>query len=61
MLRAFNPARDQILVWRQAGRCLEPPRKVRGAESGNGSHLLQPGTAFEVFEDVLDDRAEIRA
>src|ERR1700739_3873761 len=59
VLCSFNAARDQILVWRQPGARLELPGEVIGAEMSDGSHLLQRGTAFEIFHDVLDDRAEL--
>ena len=58
VLRPFNAARDQILVRGQAGGRLELPRKVIGAEMGDSSHLLQRGTACEIFHHVLNDRAE---
>ena len=46
-------------MWRQPGARLELPGEVIGAEMSDGSHLLQRGTAFEIFHDVLDDRAEL--
>ena len=61
LLRSFNAARDHILMRRQPGSLPELPRKVRGAEMGGGSHLLQRRTASEIFHDVLDDRAELTA
>jgi hypothetical protein len=33
---------------------------VIGAETGDGSHLLQRRTAFQVFHDVLSDSLEFR-
>ena len=58
-LRSFNAARDHILVRRQPGGRLELPREVKGAEMHDGRHLFQRRTAFEIFHDVLNDRAEL--
>jgi hypothetical protein len=60
VLRSFNATSNDILVWRQPGGRLELPREVIGAEMGDGSHLLQRQVAFEIFHDVLDDRASER-
>jgi hypothetical protein len=32
---------------------------VRGANMGDGSHLLHRRTAFEIFHDILDDPLEL--
>ena len=61
VLGSFNAARDHILVRRRPSGRLELARKVIGAEMNDGSHLLERGTAFEIFHDVLDDRAELPA
>src|SRR5260221_12264277 len=61
MLGWFNTARDHILVRRQSSGRFELARKVIGAEMNGGSHSLQRQTAFEIFHDVLDDRAELPA
>ena len=61
VLRPFNAARDHILVRRQPSGRLELPREVIGAEMNDGSDLLQRRTSFEIFHDVLDDRAELPA
>jgi hypothetical protein len=59
VLGSFNAARDHILARRQPSGRLELSRKVIGAEMNDGSHLLERGTVFEIFHDVLDDRAEL--
>ena len=61
VLRSFNAACDYILVRRQPGGRLELAREVIGAEMGDGSHLLQRGTASEIFHDVLNDPTELVA
>src|SRR5260221_12976997 len=61
VLRSFNAARDHILVRRQPGGRLELAREVIGAEMGDGSHLLQRGTASEIFHDILNDPTELVA
>src|ERR1700741_1592986 len=60
VLCSLNAARDQILVWRQPGARLELPGEVIGAEMSDGSHLLQRGTAFEIFHDVFHACAYLR-
>ena len=61
VLRSFNAACDYILVRRQPGGRLELAREVIGAEMGDGSHLLQRGTASEIFHDILNDPTELVA
>ena len=60
LLRPFHAAGDGVPVRRQAGRDLELPREVGGAEVGNRRHLLQGQAGVAVFIDVLDDRTELR-
>ena len=61
VLRPFNAARDHILVRRQPGGCLELSCEMIRTEMDDGHHLFQRWTAFEIFYDVLNDRAELVA
>jgi hypothetical protein len=61
LLRSFDAARDYVLMRCQPSGRPELPRKVRGADMGDGSHLLQRQVASEIFHDVLNDRAELPA
>lgn len=57
VLRPFNAARDHILVRRQPAGCLELSCEMIRTEMDDGRHLFQRWTAFEIFYDVLNDRA----
>jgi hypothetical protein len=59
VLRSFNAARNHILVRRQPRGCLELSCEMIRAEMDDGRHLFQLWTAFEIFHDVLNDRAEL--
>src|SRR5215468_2036464 len=59
LLGPLDAARNDVLVRRQPGGRLEPPREVAGAEMGRCRHLLQGQGGFEVLLDVLDDGAEL--
>jgi hypothetical protein len=59
VLRSFNAACDYILVRREPCSRLELPSEVIGAGMNNPRHFLQRRTAFEIFHDVLNDRAEL--
>src|SRR5215468_1231130 len=61
LLRTLDTTGDNVLVWRLSCRDLELPREVVGAEMGDRCHVLQGQAGVEVFVDVLDDRAELRA
>src|SRR5262249_36522902 len=59
LLRPFDAPREGVLVRRQSGSRLEPPREVAGAEMGRRRQLLQGRAAVEVSLDVLDGGAEL--
>ena len=61
VLRSFNAARDQILVQRQPGGRFELACEAIGADTNDGSHLLQRQIASEIFHNVLDERAKLPA
>src|SRR5262252_5741706 len=59
-LGPFNAAHNDVLVRRQPGGHLEPPREVVDAEVGGRRHLLQGRAAIEVFLDVLTTARSFR-
>ena len=61
MLCSFYPAGNYKLVWRRPGGGFKLPREVVGAEVNHPRHFRQRRSAFEIFHDVLDDRAELVA
>src|SRR6516162_9867869 len=58
LLGPLDAARDDVLVRRQPGGCLELPREVVGAGVGYRGYLFQAWAGVEVFLNVLDDGAK---
>jgi len=61
LLCPLDATGDDVLVRRLPRREFELPREVIGAEVGDRCHTLEGQAGVEVFVDVLDDRAELRA
>ena len=57
LLRPFDAAGDDELVWWHPGGSFELPGEVVGAKAGHGGHL-QGQASVEVLLDVIDDGAE---
>src|SRR5262249_10058491 len=59
LLGPLDAAGEDVLVRRQPGGCLEPPREVAGAEMGRRPPLLPRRGGVEVPLDVLADGGEL--